>query len=454
MLLAAIKGAQELDPKSEGSDASLALAYSIAVAAALSLEDPFLREASSTPGEAEDDNTDHKRRRDHSVNSEENEQLAEEEKAKRKLRRNKAHAAHAKFKNVTSDAISVANCLRAYEQADDQENFCQFHFLHAKTMHEMSKLRKQIWDLVVSNYSNARGKLEAAADNGAAADSTAAWNEALLPACEDSWRAPVEQKLNARQEDVIRQAICAGWADKVARRLSAQERATMPELRHQRKVLAYRACSSEEPVFLHPSSSISKEAPEFVVYNELVSTSRTYMRGVSGVDSAWLVRQAAALCVFSKPLADPPPWYDSVRDEVMCWVTPSFGPHLWSLPLHGIPMKKGKHRTAVFACFFLLGKVLPSLGSLVPYLTNDPGIVLKPESQALKRVSDLMYRLGSAVDTRTKLRNVWATDSFFLYSEILSWVQNNYQTKVKKIWEQLLQEAQLTGVELYGKRKP
>ncbi|CAM6100679.1 unnamed protein product [Calypogeia fissa] len=453
MLLAAIRGAQELDPKTEGSDASLALAYSIAVAAALSLEDPFLREASTA--EDDDDSRAHKRPKvnteeldfnkpDHAVNVEDDKQ---EEKAKRKMKRNKANAAHATFKNVTSDAISVANALRAYEQAEDQEGFCKFHFLHAKTMHEMSKLRKQIWDLVVSNYSDARSNLEAVNQEGHI------WNENLLSACEDCWRARAEQKLNAKQEDVIRQAICAGWADKVARRLSVQERAAMPEMWHQKRVLAYRVCTSEEPVFLHPSSSVCKEAPEFVVYNELVNTSRTYMRGVSGVDSKWLVRQATALCIFSKPLVDPPPWYDSWRDEVMCWVTPSFGPHLWNLPLHGTPMKKGKHRTAVFASSLLQGKVLPSLGSLYPYLTNDPSIVLKPESQALKRVSELMYRLGSAVDTRGKLRNVWATDRYFLYSELLSWVQSKYQTKLKEMWEQLLKEAQLTGEELYGKRK-
>lgn len=36
----------------------------------------------------------------------------------------------------------------------------------------------------------------------------------------------------------------------------------------------------DEPVFIHPSSALHKELPEFVVYQEIMETTKMYMRGV------------------------------------------------------------------------------------------------------------------------------------------------------------------------------
>ncbi|KAL2631648.1 hypothetical protein R1flu_016334 [Riccia fluitans] len=440
MLLAAIQEAKELSVKIGEADVSLAMAYAIAVASVLSLDDPFLREAGITEEEevqateAVQEGIRHKSAFDagdeangeadiFNSNSEQQEDWMVAEKAKRKARRAKAGAAHLKFRNVSSDALSVANALRAYDQALNPEEFCQINYLHSRTMSEMSKLRIQLKDLIVSNISESKRKL-GTVEATKGADSS--WSGDLIAKSELCWREPYEKKLSQLQEALIRRAICAGWADKVSRKLSLQERAAIPDAQRKRKVVAYRSCSTEEPIFLHPTSVVSKEAPEFVVYNELVHTSRIHMQRVTSVESSWLVRQAEAMCTYSKPLTDPPPWYDPLADEVMCWVTPSFGPHLWELPLHRVVLKRGKHRTAVFACALLQGKVLPSLSLLKPCLTNDPNIILKPESQALKRVSDLMYRLTlAAADTRAKLRDCWAKDAHFLYLEIMSWVQGD-----------------------------
>lgn len=35
----------------------------------------------------------------------------------------------------------------------------------------------------------------------------------------------------------------------------------------------------EDPVFIHPSSVLFKELPEFVVYQEIVETTKLYMKG-------------------------------------------------------------------------------------------------------------------------------------------------------------------------------
>ncbi len=212
----------------------------------------------------------------------------------------------------------------------------------------------------------------------------------------------------------------------------------------------------EELVYLHPSSAVAKEAPEFVVYNEIITGNRPYMWGVTGVDARWLVSHATPLCTFSKPLADPPPWYDSLGDQVMCWVSPSFGPHLWELPSHAFPMKSSKIRVALFASALLQGKVFPSLGNLLPFLAADPSIIYKPESIGQPRVGELLHKLGAglnAIDSRSKLASAWAQDSTFLYSEILAWVQKRYQSKLQDVWHCAQQEAKMDVTELYGSRK-
>lgn len=55
----------------------------------------------------------------------------------------------------------------------------------------------------------------------------------------------------------------------------------------------YRTVRGRQPVHIHPSSVLfsmvsSRKLPEFVVYAELLITSKQYMRTVSAVDGAWL----------------------------------------------------------------------------------------------------------------------------------------------------------------------
>lgn len=55
----------------------------------------------------------------------------------------------------------------------------------------------------------------------------------------------------------------------------------------------YRTVRGRQPVHIHPSSVLfsmvnSRKLPEFVVYAELLITSKQYMRNVSVIDGAWL----------------------------------------------------------------------------------------------------------------------------------------------------------------------
>lgn len=46
------------------------------------------------------------------------------------------------------------------------------------------------------------------------------------------------------------------------------------------------------PVYIHPSSALFNKNPEWVIYHELVLTTKEYMREVTVVEAKWLVEAA------------------------------------------------------------------------------------------------------------------------------------------------------------------
>ncbi|KAJ8632634.1 hypothetical protein MRB53_025970 [Persea americana] len=75
----------------------------------------------------------------------------------------------------------------------------------------------------------------------------------------------------------IRKAICAGFFFHAARK-DPQE--------------GYRTLVENQPVYIHPSSALFQRQPDWVIYNELVMTTKEYMREVTVVDPKWLVELA------------------------------------------------------------------------------------------------------------------------------------------------------------------
>jgi ATP-dependent RNA helicase DHX8/PRP22 len=54
----------------------------------------------------------------------------------------------------------------------------------------------------------------------------------------------------------------------------------------------YRTMVEGQPVYIHPSSSMFQQNPEWVIYHELVMTTKEYMRNVMMIDPKWLVELA------------------------------------------------------------------------------------------------------------------------------------------------------------------
>ncbi|XP_068320330.1 ATP-dependent RNA helicase DEAH13-like [Pyrus communis] len=424
MLLTVI---QVLSKKSSG--ANLVLAYAVAAAAALSLSNPFVRQFEDSHKESHDLNED--------GNIKVKDKLG---KLGRKKLKETVKMFREKFSNPSSDALSVAFALQCYELAESPVEFCNANGLHPKTMEEMSKLRKQLLQLVF-NQSGVSG-----------GENDLSWTFGSREDVEHVWRVSHSKNpLSLYEEELLRQAICAGWADRVAKRIRGSSGSSEGD----RKVHAvrYQACMLKDTVFLHRWSSVSNSAPEYLVYSELIQTRRPYMHGVTSVKTEWLVEYGRSLCTFSAPPTDTKPYYEPLTDRVLHYVIPAFGPHLWELPLHTDPIEGYKDRVSVFAYGLLNGQVLPCLRSVLESMAAPPATVLRPEAAGQARVGNLLAKLRmKKIDSCAMLRKVWKENPSELKTEILDWFQESFRCKYfETLWSQMHIEVLLEPEERFPK---
>ncbi|KAJ0970425.1 hypothetical protein J5N97_023302 [Dioscorea zingiberensis] len=413
--------------------ADLVLAYAVAVAAALSVSNPIIVEYEAVSSTSDD--VDHEEKKDEKPGTEKMKEKME--KQVRKKAKAAARESRARFCNPSSDALTIAHALQLFELSDDPITFCKTNALHLKTMEEMSKLRKQLLQLVFFQSKVCE---------------EFSWNHGKINDVECSWRKyPEKQPLLLNEEKLLGQAICAGWADRVAKRIRVVSKSEDQKVNAAR----YQSCALKDTVFLHRWSSASQSAPEFLVYTELLCSKRPYMHGVTAVNADWLIKHASPLCTFSAPLTDPKPYYNPLNDQVLCWVSPTFGPHNWELPLQSLPIKNTTLRVSVFASALLEGNVLPCLKTAQKFLAAPPSSILRPEALGQRRVGDLLNRLkiGSRpIDSRAMLREIWSEKPQFLYTEIQQWFQDKFHVCFAEIWEQMHEEAKLECNELFAKR--
>lgn len=84
----------------------------------------------------------------------------------------------------------------------------------------------------------------------------------------------------------VQKAICSGFFRNAAKK-DPQE--------------GYRTLVDGQVVYIHPSSALFNRQPEWVVYHELVQTTKEYMREVTTIDPKWLVEFAPAFFKFADP---------------------------------------------------------------------------------------------------------------------------------------------------------
>ena len=429
------------------------LAAAVAVAATLSLDSPFLSKDAADRAAI--------------ASGAEGEEGAPESEEARALRRKRMHAFH----HPRGDALSAAKALVAYDRraprgvrngAKLADRFCRDHGLHAKTMREASDLRAQLTRVLLADppagsflggaERKAEGSLSASAarELEAARSATTFRRGARTKDGPPSDPAALALTGEGPGDVALRRALLVGWADRVARRVRASDAAIPGDdldassRSSGSKATRYLPALLDRSVYLHPSSSLGKAAPEYVLYADLIQTEkRPYLAGATSIDAAWLATDARALVRLSAPLDDPAPRYAPAKDAVVAFRAATFGRHRWRLPLvASVAGAECPGSCEAFAVALLDGRVSRAMATLADRLAAKPATCAKPEGKAQRRVADLTHALRKRrVASLVALGDAWRRDPAWLMAEVRAWMKRGHEHALERIWPNVVAGA-------------
>lgn len=154
-----------------------------------------------------------------------------------KERQEESDAAREKFFVAESDHLTFLNIYTQWKSNGCSDAWCTRHFLHPKSLRRAKEIREQLLDIMKTR------KME-------------------MISCGTNW-------------DVIRECICSGYYHQAAKVKGVGE---------------YVNLRTSVTVQLHPTSALYGLGylPDYVVYHELILTSKEYMSTVTAVDPKWL----------------------------------------------------------------------------------------------------------------------------------------------------------------------
>uniref|UniRef100_A0A8W4FNX7 DEAH-box helicase 37 n=1 Tax=Sus scrofa TaxID=9823 RepID=A0A8W4FNX7_PIG len=306
------------------------------------------------------------------------------------------------------DLMVLLGAVGACEYSGCSLQFCEANGLRYKAMMEIRRLRGQLTTAV-----------------------NAVCPEAGL------FVDPKMQPPSESQVTYLRQIVTAGLGDHLARRVQSED------LLDEKWKNAYKTPLLDEPVFIHPSSVLFKELPDFVVYQEIVETTKMYMKGVSTVEVQWIPVLLPSYCQFDKPLEEPPPTYCPEKGRVQChqaicvfWADPCAPDRVgWSLPAVQVDFPEGIDCYKHFARVLLDGQVFPKLASYKGCLLSSPSTMLKTWARLQPRTESLLRALvAEKADCRDTLLAAWRKNPKYLLAEYCEWLPQAMHADVEKGW--------------------
>ncbi|CAG8609438.1 28691_t:CDS:10, partial [Dentiscutata erythropus] len=154
-----------------------------------------------------------------------------------KERMEESDAAREKFFVPESDHLTLLHVYTQWKSHGFRDDWCIKHYIHSKAMRKAQEVRLQLLDIMKAE------KME-------------------IVSCGTDW-------------DVVRKCICSAYFHQAARVKGIGE---------------YVNCRTGMPCHLHPTSALYGlgYTPDYIVYHELVMTSKEYMQCVTAVDPYWL----------------------------------------------------------------------------------------------------------------------------------------------------------------------
>ncbi|XP_044232027.1 probable ATP-dependent RNA helicase DHX37 [Thunnus albacares] len=301
---------------------------------------------------------------------------------------------------LLGDLMVMLGAVGACEFAGCTPKFCEENGLRYKAMVEIRRLRGQLTNAV----------------NAVCPEVGVFVNPKMTP--------PTEHQVVC-----LRQIVLAGLGDHLARRVQAED-ILDPKWKN-----GYKTPLMDEPVFIHPTSALFKKLPEFVVYQEIMETTKMYMRGVSAVEAEWVPQFLPQYCHFGAPQESPSPWFCSTAGTIRCHRSSTFFRVGWQLPAVEMEYPDGVERYKLFARFLLEGQVCPKLKKHSGHLLSNPSIMLKTWAKLQPRTEALLGALVSKrVDCREALLSAWKTEDKFLLSAYCQWLPEAMHQEVAKSW--------------------
>lgn len=152
-------------------------------------------------------------------------------------REEEADSVKEKFQVPESDHLTLLHLYNQWKSNNYSGQWCTEHFVHAKAMRKVREVRQQLKDILQQQ-------------------------RLPLVSCGTDW-------------DTVRKCICSAYFQQAARLKGIGE---------------YVNCRTGMPCHLHPTSALFGlgTSPDYVVYHELMMTTKEYMHCVTAVDGRWL----------------------------------------------------------------------------------------------------------------------------------------------------------------------
>jgi ATP-dependent RNA helicase DHX8/PRP22 len=156
-----------------------------------------------------------------------------------KDKQSQADAKKAKFYQPEGDHLTLLAIWEGWKTSKFSNPWCYENYLQARAMRRGQDVRKQLVSIL------------------------------------DRYKMDIVSA--GRNYKKVQRAICAGYFTNAAKR-DPQE--------------GYRTMVEGNPVYIHPSSALFNKNPEWIIYHELVMTTKEYMRNVMTIEPKWLVELA------------------------------------------------------------------------------------------------------------------------------------------------------------------
>ncbi|EAL64456.1 DEAD/DEAH box helicase [Dictyostelium discoideum AX4] len=174
-------------------------------------------------------------------------------------------ASREKFFVPESDHLTLLHVYQQWKINNYSSQWCAEHYIHIKAMRKVREVRGQLLDIMVQH-------------------------DMKVESCGSNW-------------DIIRKAITSSYFHHSAKIKGIGEYVNM---------------RNGMPCFLHPTSALYGlgYAPDYIVYHELVMTSKEYMQIVTAVDPNWLAEMGPMFFSIKKSLKDKKRKLDPIKDKI------------------------------------------------------------------------------------------------------------------------------------------